>query len=278
MARRQSFDKVGVVYIKQYNARAVAADGLEKFAAGKMIPPYVQPREIWVGCRLVGGGTSVAPTKGLWYNFRAGLVETNLNQQQVETDDVTGDEFIGRYFDQDAARFDDESDTPQSDVGIPHDNVQRNAWWKRREIFNRRTFIGLPDKAVFTDADLITLVDKFKFHRKITSRIPIDAPKFIACAYNQDEPTSQVDWGDVLWGDNNDHGELINEIVDHLGAYQASGQAVDDLVDDSPVTKWLGEGFIEANVDLGMVTTIRTTMTVKCDVYTPRSARILSPF
>lgn len=119
MARRQSFDKVGVVYIKQYNARAVAADGLEKFAAGKMIPPYVQPREIWVGCRLVGGGTSVAPTKGLWYNFRAGLVETNLNQQQVETDDVTGDEFIGRYFDQDAARFDDESDTPQSDVGIP---------------------------------------------------------------------------------------------------------------------------------------------------------------
>lgn len=265
------------LYIKQYNRVLVGASGAETFAGGKVIPPYVMPVEYWLNLNVVADGAGLAPAESQWLSYRAGLVEMNLNQEQVETDDVTGHELIGRYMHPEMNRFEDTSDANETGLGIPHDQQRRSSWWKARELLWYRTRLGLPDKAVFTDANLILYVDKFRKHAKIKSPVPIDQPKLFGVGATMDSIDVETDFGDILWGGSLETGDLLTLIYDELGEVQAGGKIGDQAVHGSTLQEWLESGFVTAAL-AEQNCWIETKLTIRCEVFKVANTKQLSPF
>jgi len=265
------------LYIKQFNRRLVEGAGSEEFVGGKVFPPYVVPKEYWVRTSFVGDGAGIAPDQSQFMSYRAGLVEMNLNQEQVETDDVTGDELVGRYMHPEVNRFEDTTDTAESSVGIPHDRFKRSSWWKQRELFWYIPRLGLPGKAVFNDASLITYADEFRKHAMIKTPVAIDTPKFLGIGANTQIVDGNVDFGDILWGGLLETGDLLEAIYEGLGEMQAGLEMADAAQHGSALQKWLEDGIVTVATAAQDVW-VETSLTVRCEVYKPQNAKQLTPF
>lgn len=271
--------RVGTIYVKQYNDRVVLSDGVELFCGGKFFPPYVVPEYYWITMRWIGNDSGMVADGGLWCTFRAGHVETNLNQEQVETDDVTVDEFIGRYMKAENLRFTDTDDSNEAGMGIPEDQQQRSSWWKRRELFWYRDIHCLPDGAVFNNADLILATGKLQRQGSL-KRDPIayDAPSFLGIGGAVDKIKTNVDSGDILFGGLLDSKELYADILENVGPGE-SGEAMVETNPPAGLQKWMEGGYVTANLNIDQPVHVRTKLTVKCGVYTPhQTSRTISPF
>lgn len=270
--------RIGTLYVKQYNDRPVASTGAELFIGGKFFPPYVVPEHYWTTIRWIGSDTGMVPDGGVWVSIRGGHVETNLNQEQVETDDVTVDEFIGRYMKPEGIRFTDTDDTAESGLGIPEDQQQRSSWWKKRELFWYRDIHCLPDGAVFNNADLILATGKFKKNGSLKkSPVAYDAPSFLGIGAMVDVIDGNTDSGDILFGGLLDAKELYEDLVAEVGPAEVAASLV-ETNHTAAVQKWLEGGYVSSiNVDQELY--MRCKLTVKCGVYLPHQAsRQLSPF
>lgn len=265
------------LYIKQYNRRLVTVAGAEMFVAGKYIPPYVVPAEYWLRYNLVGDGAGIAPDETQYMSIKCGLVETDTSQEQVETDDITGDEMIGRYGNAEMNRFGDDSDSVESGQGIPMDMQQRSSWWRAREVNWWRTRLGLPGKAVFNDASLILHTDSFRAHGKIKSPLSIDQPKFFFCAAETQLIDAETDWGDILFGGSLLPGTLMEDIYEQLGATARAVELAERANTGSALQEWLEAGFVTqsgASQDIW----VEAQLTLRCDVYRPGATNLLTPF
>lgn len=269
--------KVGQVYIKTYNTRTVASTGVELFLAGKVIPQYVVPKEYWCTIRCIGDGAGMVPDGGVFVGARAGLVEIRTSQEQVETDDITGDEMIGRYMHPEYNRFEDASDASETDLGVPQDMNPRSSWWKARELFWYRDILALPDRAVFNNADLILGATKFKKHAKIKSPVNIDMPKFFGIGGTVDAVVAQTDWGEALYGGTLELGDLYEAILEAVGPTGQAAHVSETVGLDFGLRKWMGYGYVTSGLDVDQAIHFRTSLTIRCDVYIPGNKNVISP-
>lgn len=268
--------KRGTLYMRSYSRRTVNADGAEIAMAAKIIPPYVQPREYWVTCRIIGNALGAAPDTGTYWNLRGAIMPMDPRQGQVETDDVTGDELIARYMEPSEGPYQDTSDSPVSDIGIPGDEPTiKSDFYKKREIFRYRSFLGLPDKAVFNDANLVLLADKVTRNKKINCKVPVDSAKLMGFAVNLDVPTLSTDWGDLLWGNQGTIAGLAKLVQENFNDYQSAGVGIDTASHDSALLCWATQGFGDG-VDLDQNVVVRLQLTIRCDVYAPDSRNVFS--
>lgn len=278
-AKRGRPNRVGTLYVKQYNDRTVASTGSELFIGGKFFPAYVRPEYYWATVRWIGNDAGMVPDGGVWVSFRAGLVPTNLNQEQVETDDITVDEMIGRYMKPEGDRFGDTSDAGETGLGIPEDQQQRSSWWKKREVFWYRDIHTLPDGAVFNNADLILATGKFQKNGSLKKiPVPYDAPSFFGVGASVDVIDVNTDSGDILFGGLLDQTELYQDILDAVGPGEGSASLA-DLNHGSALQKWLEGGYVTGGINVDQSLHFRTKLTIRCGVYTPHMAgRSVSPF
>lgn len=272
--------RVGTIWVKQYNDRTIASSGSELFIGGKFFPPYVVPEYYWTTIRWIGNDVGMVPDGGVWVSIRGGHVETNLNQEQVETDDITVDEMVGRYMKPESLRFTDTDDSNESGAGIPHDQQQRSSWWKRRQMFWYREIHCLPDGAVFNNADLILATGKFQKHGSLKKDpIAYDAPSFIGFGAAVDVIDANTDSGDILFGGLLDSKELYADILENVGP----AESAETMVETNPpaaLQKWMEGGYVTGGINIDQSVHVRTKLTVKCGVYLPHqtASHQLSPF
>lgn len=271
--------RVGTVYVKQYNDRQVTSTGSEVFIGGKFFPPYVVPEHYWTTIRWIGNDAGMVPDAGVWVGIRAGHVETNLNQEQVETDDITVDEMMGRYMAPEGVRWIDTSDSAEAGAGIPEDQQQRSSWWKRREMFWYRDIHCLPDGAVFNNADLILATGKFKKSGSLKkSPVAFDTPSYIGIGATVDIIDTNQDSGDILFGGLLDANELYEEILGSVGPGEVAGQMAEQN-HSAALQKWLEGGIVTGGLNVDQSMNFRSKLTIKCGVYIPHIAgRQVSPF
>ncbi len=269
------WEKEGELYLKVPGDRIVDANGVEDVLFAKVIPPFVQPRQYWLSVKI-RSTTAGIPESVMSYRMRGVNVPIARDQQQVETDDVTGDELLARYGTEEATEVYDPDDTPSVDAGLDGDGDWLAEASQTGNFFEHKAVLGLPDKAVFTDANLVMFVDQFTRKGFIKKNKEIDEPGFLAVAMGADDITVSVDWGDIMWGDQLDIETLAGTIMDLMPKFQDASASI-GIVNPSVAAKnWLQLGLVEDTHTIGLSLGVWTRMTVKCDVYTHRANRIIS--
>lgn len=269
------WEKEGEIYIKTGGDRTVTANGGEVALFAKVIPPFVQPRQYWLSVKI-RGITPIIPEGVESYRMRGANVPIARDQQQVETDDVTGDEFLARYATEENTEVFEPDDVNSTDVGIDGDSGFISDAALGGRFFDHRGVLGLPDKAVFTDANLIMYVDHFTRKGHIKKNKEIDDPGFLAIGFNCDDVIANTDWGDIMWGDALDVETLAEDLVGLMPKFQTESASIGTSDPTGAAKKWMQDGFFEDTHSLGMNLAVWTRMTVRCDVYTHKSNRIIS--
>ncbi len=265
----RGYDKLGKIYVKERNTRLIASDGVEAYMAGKVLPARVRPVRYWLSGTAISDGGGVAPDQRGEMYMRAACGPMDDSQGQVETVDVTGDIMMARYMD---PLLTSQSDTPETDFGITNDGAssQQSDQSRKEEFWSKKTYLGLPDKAVFTDANLILHVDKFRSSGKINAKHGYETGCFYGVGCSIDEPATAVDWGDHLWGNQLTQYTLYRALAD-LAVGQSTGGAGTGLGDyvtlPGDLANFLSSGYIEAGaMNIGNMW-VSVRLTVECDVY-----------
>lgn len=272
---RGRWEKEGEVYIKVPGDRAITAGGIERCLFGKMIPPFVQPRRYWLSVKIRSTGTAI-PEAVQSYRMRGVNVPVPRDQAMVETDDVTGDEFLARYATEEATEVFEPDDVNETDAGIDGDSAFLSDASLTGRFMDHRGVLGLPDKAVFTDANLIMYVDHFTRKGHIKKNKEVDEPGFLALGIGTDDVNVQIDWGNTLWGDAGDFETLAEDIVGLMPKFQTEQASIGTAEPTGAAKLWMQDGFVEDTHTIGIELAVWTRMTVQCDVYTSRSNRIIS--
>lgn len=272
---KSRWEKEGELYLKVPGDREITANGNEKVVFAKVLPPFVQPRQYWLSVKM-RGTTATIPEGVMSYRMRGVNVPIARDQQQIETVDVTGDILLARYGTEEATEIYDPDDTASVDAGIDGDGDWLAEGSQTGNFFEHKGVLGLPDKAVFTDANLIMYVDHFRRKGFIKKNKEIDEPGFLAIGIGVDDVTAQLDWGDIMWGDAGDIESLTGTLMDLMPKFQDASASIGIVNPSVGAKNWLQEGYVEDQNTLGVNLAIWTRMTVKCDVYTHRSNRIIS--
>lgn len=269
------WEKEGEIYLKVPGDRQVGADGVEVVLFGKMLPPFVQPRQYWLSVKLRSTTTAI-PEGVMSYRMRGVNVPVARDQQQVETGDVTGDVMMARYATEEVTEIYDPDDTPATDAGIDGDSDFLAEKSQTGQFMEHRAVLGLPDKAVFTDANLIMYVDHFTRKGFIKKNKEIDEPGFLGIGMTADDVAVSSDWGDILWGDAGDFESLAGNIMGLMPKFQSADVSIGLVNPGVAAKKWMQDGLVEDIHTLGVVLGVWTRMTVKCDVYTHKANRIIT--
>ncbi len=271
----KGFKKVGTGYAKTPTKGLAGVGGQEVFIGGKAFPPFVVPTRYWLNTKIVGT-TQVAPDASADYAVRGIGVALSRNQGVG----ATGQDLMEKY----ASPFLSGSDWLGSvvmvDVGISGAQPEYTPWYKRREFFQRKTSLGLPDKAVFTTDSFILYVDQFSTKGKIESPWVIDEPKFVGFGLTGDEPTydtSGTNWNGILFGDADDMPDFTAMVV---GEFFDADNDVAIAVGagtgrNSAFTEWMQNGHSSNEAEMADAASnlaVRTRLTIAYDVYVPVTA------
>lgn len=190
----------------------------------------------------------------------------NLSQEDVETTDFDGDKMLDRYMDIGAGAFSGDDGDTETDLGLPGDTELSSARQRDRDFYTKSTQLGLPDKAVFSDANQITYVDR-GFTRGKLRDVEFDMPKFVLAGYTCDIAGTNTDWSEAITGSaggvNDLYRDLLAEFDDTAVLAGLTGSPVD-------IGQYLSEGFRQANVvDVDQAMHVRLKGTVEVDLYAP---------
>lgn len=272
------FTRVGTAYVRGTFYTAVAADGIEAAVWAKWIPMYCDLEQYWFNIRAIGSILGTAPDSSQEIHYRGGYTDINLSQEMIETDDFNGTEALDRYLSPLAGSSfsGDDGDAPV-DLGLSSLPAgQRSARYAKRELFSYTKTLGLPDSAVFSDANQITYVHKF---RRTTPKdwkkrkFPLDIPKLVALGANCDAALDALDWSDAMGGDLGGMNDLYREMLEHIGSTGGADIALSGLgagldIMTSPMRDYLHQGVRAAAVnDVDQSMHLRVKGTLKLGVY-----------
>lgn len=260
----KNYNWVGHYYLRGEFYRLVLANGAELAVWAKMIPMMCVPRRYWFNLSAIGDITGTVPGSGQWQHFRVGCGDMNLSQEDVETDDFTGQEMLDRYMDVGSGVFSGDDGDEETDLGLPGDTELSNARQRRRDFISETKRLGLPKNAVFSDANQITYLDQFN-RRGAMPRTTFDMPKFVIAGYTVDIAPSQADWSTAISGNAGGMNDLYRDLLD---AFDNTGQITGVTGITSDLGNYLSEGFREAAViDIDQAMNVRCRGTVEVDVY-----------
>ncbi len=277
MAKKDTqFTRVATVYIRGTFHELVNATGVETAIWAKWIPMLVQPLRYWFNVRAIGSVLGTAPDSSQEMHIRGGISIVNFAQEDVETDDFDGTELLDRYFDPTTGKSfsGDDGDAPV-DLGLSNFTAgNRSPLYARKELFSRTTVLGLPHKAVFSDANQITYVDTFT--RKGTFKgkdHDLRLPSAVALGANCDAIPDQTDWSTAMGGDAGGMNDLYREILEHVGygagadiAVSGVGVGLDSVT--GTMRNWMNSGHrVAAVTDVDQAMHVRTSGTIQCAVY-----------
>lgn len=272
---RGKWEKQGEIYLKMPGSQQVASDGVEVCLNAKMIPPFVQPRQYWINVKLCGStAVGIAPASVASYRLRGFNVGVPMRQLQIETDDVTMTEMMARFATEEANQYFEPDDTPSTDVGIDGDTPQISDASASMRFLEHRAVLGLPDKAVFSDANLIHFVDQWSRKGHIAKNKEVDEAGLIGIGIGQDDVTAQLDHGNIMWGDNSNIEGLMEAVLGMLPPFEDVSQAFGSAT--YPETNWLREGYVEDTNTVGQTLRVWTRLTLRCDVYSAKQNRVIS--
>lgn len=263
------FTRLGTMYVRGTFYRNVAATGVESCLWAKFFPMLVEPEEYWFNYRAIGSVTpGTAPDGSMEMHTRGGISTIHLNQEDVETDDFDGDELLDRYFDpRSGDSFSGDDGDPPTDLGLSdHASGRRSALYSAKELWSGTVTLGLPNKAVFSDANQITYVDSYRRHGLIKSG-DLMMPHAIAMGGNCDAIGSQSDWSKSMSGDTGGMNDLYLEIVKHVGTSAAASVAAGKDAISSALFDYINSGFRSGVADIDQAMFTRVKGTVKCGVY-----------
>ncbi len=270
------YTKVATVYVRGTFYETVPATGAEIAIWGKMFPMLVQPLRYWFNIRAIGSITGTAPDSAQDMHIRGAISPMNLAQEDVETDDFDGNELLDRYFDPRAGSSfsGDDGDAPTA-LGLGHSVTGiRSPLYSKKELFSKTTGLGLPNKAVFSDANQITYVESYSrkgdFKGKDHNLL---LPSAIVLGCNVDAVSDQTDWSTALTGDAGGMNDLYREILEHVGygsgadiALSGVGAGLDNVT--ATMRNWMQAGHRAAAVDdVDQAMHLRVTGTIQCAVF-----------
>lgn len=272
------FTRVGTAYIRGTFYTEVAADGVENCIWAKWMPMYTDLEAYWFRARAVGAILGTAPDSSQEIHYRGGYTDINLGQEMVEGTDFDGTKALDRYLSpiSGSSYSGDDGDAPV-DLGLAGFSTgQRSARYAKRELFSRTVTLGLPNRAVFSDANQITYVDMFKRFtpRDWKSRkFDLDLPKLVALGANADAAADQTDWSTAMGGDLGGMNDLYRALLEHVGPsaggdIHTSGLGAGLDNPNAAMMSYINQGRRSANVDdVDQAMHIRVSGTLKLGVY-----------
>ncbi len=266
------FTRVGEMYVRGTFHISCGADGVERALWAKMFPMLVVPEYYWFNYRTVGSITGTAPDSSQQMHTRGVISSMNLSQEDVETDDFDGSEIMDRYMDPRGGNgtFQGDDGDPPTQLGLSNaSSGTRAALYSNKELWSGTATLGLPDKAVFSDANQITYVDRYSRRGKIRpSQVDIRLPHAIAMGATVDAIATQSDWSTAITGSAGGMNDLYNDILDSVG-YNAGGKAAGSTSISSALFNYINDGVVLSTVvDVDQAMHSRVAGTVKCGVYT----------
>lgn len=271
MAKRfKGFTRVGSMTVRGTFYRVVAANGVEVCLWAKMMPMLVMPEQYWFNYRAVGSILGTAPDGSQEMHTRGAVSPLNFSQEDVETDDFDGEELLDRYFDpRSGSSFSgDDGDAPV-DLGLASQTTgARSALWGTKELWSGTVTLGLPDKAVFSDANQITYIDRYTRKGSFKDKdLDLMMPHAVAMGGNCDAIATQGDWSTALTGDAGGMNDLYKDILDNVGFQATGGVAAGKTNIPSALYNYINAGFRSGVTDIDQAMHTRVQGTVTCGVY-----------
>lgn len=271
------FTRVGTAYIRGTYYTDVTPDGVEKCIWAKWIPMFCHVEQYWFNVRAIGSIMGTAPDGSQEIHYRGGYTDINLSQEMVETDDFDGPEAMDRYMSPlTGSSFSGDDGDPPVNLGLSSfAGGQRSARWAKRELFSHTQTLGLPDKAVFSDANQITYVDRFRRQSPKDwnkEKFALDLPKLVALGSNCNAQADQTDWSTAMGGDLGGMNDLYRELLEHVGASGGADIALSGLgsgLDNATTAmhNYIASGRRATVVDIDQSMHVRVKGTLKVGVY-----------
>lgn len=269
MARE--FTKLGSAYIKnkQYKVQ-LTGDAVDVAIWAVVLPPLCVPRRYWFRCRMVSDIPGQIPETSAAYRIRGGYVEISHDETFAGMD---ADVYLNKYFPIQASGDDPwGADADPGEPIIPGAQTILGQYGKERTVFERSQTLGLPDKAVFSDADKILLVDQFKIDGEVKgSPVPLAMPSAFLVGMSFDTPIYSTDYQAVMVGGATGFEGLYDDISAPFIENLESGGHHLGTIDEANPLAWSTKGFYQVTdgtvLDHTAAMNVRTKMTMEVDVY-----------
>lgn len=272
MAKQSGYEWLGTVYLKFPSIMDVVNDGGEDNVWLKAFPAYVQPEEIWMSTKIIGqAADGIDPVQVTPYYMRG--AGKSVSSQDIWSGSTAIAVWANLFTQRDIEAFEPDA-VASTDVGILGDSQRTEDF--RSTFFERKADLGLPGKAVFSNANKILQVDEFKVHKRLGRRyFDIQENKFMGVGIAQDEIATQTDDFVMMWGDTDASGDdsfkdLHKSIMDEL--LEGGGELT--LTLGTEVDQWMQKGKTLSNTGDTLRVFMRTT--IKCNVYVPSALRHLT--
>ncbi len=269
MPNTKGFTRVGSMTVRGTFYSVVAATGVEVCIWGKMFPMLVVPEQYWFNYRAVGAILGTAPDGSQEMHVRGACGPMNLSQEDVETDDFDGHEILDRYFGPDATGFGgDDGDAPV-DLGLSSAAFAlQSRLYATKKLFGSTVTLGLPDKAVFSDANQITYVDKWTRRGNFKDQdIDLRLPHAVVMGANCDAIAAQADWSTALTGDAGGMNDLYQNILQEVGYQSDKGVRSGSQNISASLFSYINAGFRSGVTDIDQAMHTRVKGSVTCGVY-----------
>lgn len=269
MARE--FSKLGTIYIKNKQMkRQLTGDATDVAIWGVVLPPLCVPRRYWFRCRMVSDIPGQIPETSAAYRIRAGYVEVSHDET---FSGMQIDAYLDKYFPI-AASGDDPwgSDVDPTEPIVPGAQTILGQYGKERTVFERSQTLGLPDKAVFADADKILLVDQFKIDGEVKkSPVPLAMPSAFLVGMSFDTPIYTSDDQAYLVGSATGWEGLYDDVsAPFIENLESGGHHLGTIDENNPL-EWATKGFYDVTqgtmLDHTAAINVRTKMSMEVDVY-----------
>lgn len=275
----KGWDLVGTVYVRGEFYRSIGSTGGELSIFAKFFPTFTIPTRYWFSGKIIGSEVGIAPDAAAWCHTRFGIANMNLSQEDVETNDFDGDEILDRYFDHGIQAFAGDDGSNETDLGLPGDTEISDAISRSRDFYSRTTQLGLPNKAVFSDANQITYVHTFKTSGKLP---PTDffRPKVVAGGFSLDVADANTDWSTAITGNAGGNDDLYRLLLQNLGNAQEAGMSVGLYAPPTTLVDYMGEGYRASavtDVDMGVFVRVRGTVELKVYDQSGKNAILTMP-
>lgn len=265
------YERMGTMYLRGTYYISHAVDGVERAIWAKMIPMLCKPEHFWFNSTVIGSVTGTAPDGSQEMHIRAAINNINLSQEDVETTDFNGDELLDRYFDPIAGRsFSGDDGDSDVDLGLSNQTGgQRSPLYAKSDLYSRTVRLGLPNKAVFSDANQITYVDQRSFNQAIDyGQFSLELPSAVVMGLTTDSLPDQTDWSTALTGDAGGMNDLYLDILQYIGRAAAVGVPEGKNTINTALQDYMSKGVRLASVDdVEQVLHSRVNGTLKVGVY-----------
>lgn len=275
MPKYPGYKWVGTAYVRGEFHREIPSTGAELCSFAKMIPMFCVPTYYWFSGKIISSAVGVAPDAAAWLHQRFGIGNMNLSQEAVETDDFNGDEMMDRYMDIGSGAFSGDDGDTETDLGLPGDTELSSRRQRKRDFYGDTVQLGLPDKAVFSDANQITYVHQFSISGK-PPETEFSLPKFVLGGTTVDIAGTNTDWSDAILGQANGVNDLYRSLLESFSEIDEITGVTGRI---AALGLWASQGFRDTNVvdvDALMHARIRGTIQVQVYAMVPGSANVIT--